>query len=69
MNKMSKAHWATLYIQMSLCHGTLQQWLRKRHESFDAEVAVMSSGAEALRTKAIQQILIQLLKGKVVIVD
>ncbi|XP_066253181.1 eukaryotic translation initiation factor 2-alpha kinase 1-like [Euwallacea similis] len=58
-----KILWATLYIQMALCHGTLGQWLRRRNESFNADVAVTSNGAEALRTKAIRQILIQILRG------
>ncbi|XP_050310733.1 eukaryotic translation initiation factor 2-alpha kinase 3-like [Anthonomus grandis grandis] len=61
--KKKKLCWATLYIQMALCHGTLDQWLRYRNDSLNAELAVVVTNSEALRTKAIEQILIQILRG------
>lgn len=59
-----KIRWATLYIQMALCHGTLDQWLRRRNEFFDADVAIMPCGSQPFSTKAIRQILMQILRGE-----
>lgn len=55
--------WVTLYIQMSLCHSTLHQWLRRRTKSLNTENSLTSNVAQVYKTKAIKEILIQILKG------
>ncbi|KAJ8956835.1 hypothetical protein NQ318_014249 [Aromia moschata] len=59
----SKIKWATLYIQMSLCHSALKQWLEKRNAVSDLDKAVVHIHSQMIRTNTINQILIQLLKG------
>ncbi|CAG9858261.1 unnamed protein product [Phyllotreta striolata] len=60
LNK-SKVRWATLYIQMALCHSTLKQWLEKRNEVSDPETAIVPLNGTSINT--VNQIFMQLLKG------
>ncbi|KAL1512558.1 hypothetical protein ABEB36_002137 [Hypothenemus hampei] len=57
-----KVLWATLYIQMTLCHGTLDQWLQSRNAISNKKLPVPAN-TQSIRTKAIQQIVIQVLQG------
>ncbi|CAH1117703.1 unnamed protein product [Phaedon cochleariae] len=59
----AKIKWATLYIQMALCHSTLKQWLEKRNAVNNPEKAIVHVNDQVIRTGTIIQILTQLLKG------
>ncbi|XP_074030036.1 eukaryotic translation initiation factor 2-alpha kinase 1 [Leptinotarsa decemlineata] len=58
----SKVKWATLYIQMALCHSTLKQWLEKRNSVSQPEKALVPVNEQAFRS-TINNILKQLLTG------
>ncbi|KAJ8978065.1 hypothetical protein NQ317_015872 [Molorchus minor] len=59
----TRIKWATLYIQMALCHSTLKQWLERRNAISDPRKAVVHINDQVIRFNTINQILIQLLKG------
>ncbi|KAH1009787.1 hypothetical protein HUJ04_002093 [Dendroctonus ponderosae] len=58
-----KLPWVTLYIQMALCQGTLDLWLSWKNNRFTSRAALVPSNAHLVRTDAIRQVLIQLLRG------